>query len=205
MLLKPITNYDRYTDAKLSDFTGNCISAITGSSSFPTPDPSIATMTTALNEFDAACTAAANRDTQKIQEREAKREALINLMYLLQAYIAYAAKGDIVVAESSFFKFLKGRKPSVPLSAPANLMVTNSTQTGTMYVSVDAVQGARAYIHQYTTDPTLKEESWVSMTCTKSKCTIDGLTPGTVYYWRVAAVGSKDQIMYSSVTSRMAV
>jgi hypothetical protein len=61
-----------------------------------------------------------------------------------------------------------------------------------------------AYMHQYSTDPLLKDESWMSMTCTATKCKLEGLTPGTTYFLRVAAIGAKDQVLYSDVMSKKA-
>ena len=205
MLLKAITDYKRFSDAKLIEFITFVLSCMVGNLNFASPDPTLATITTALNDFSSAASAAGNGDSQKIRERDDKREALLNLMFLLQAYVIFESKNVRTVAESSGFKFSSSNVlPAPGILAPQNLVVMNTNQSGVVKVSVNAVKGAKAYMHQYTTDPT-KEDSWVSMTCTQSKCTISGLTPGVVYYWRVAAIGSKDQIMYSDVISRMAV
>ena len=77
-------------------------------------------------------------------------------------------------------------------------------QPGELLVSVRTVKGAAAYLHQYSTDPLLAETSWKGMNSTASKCKLAGLTPGTTYYLRVAAIGAKDQVLYSDVASKMA-
>jgi hypothetical protein len=47
--------------------------------------------------------------------------------------------------------------------------------------------------------------SWVSNLSTSAKTTLTNLQPGTVYYCRVAAVGSNNQLLYSDALSRMVV
>jgi hypothetical protein len=87
---------------------------------------------------------------------------------------------------------------------PTNLRVRYGISSGEMLLSVKAQKAAASYLHQYTTDPELKEGSWMNMNCTTSKCKITGLTPGTIYYFRVGAVGTRDQILFGYVISKMA-
>ena len=49
-----------------------------------------------------------------------------------------------------------------------------------------------------------RHRSWMTMNCTTSKCRLTGLTPGTLYFFRVGAVGTRDQILFSYVVSKMA-
>jgi hypothetical protein len=69
---------------------------------------------------------------------------------------------------------------------------------------VKRVIAAVSYVFQYTTDATLAEASWMPMNCSTTKCQLMGLTPGTKYYVRVAAVGTKGQELYSDVSSKVA-
>lgn len=109
------------------------------------------------------------------------------------------------MAETSGFSFAKIPAPKPPILKPQNLKVMNSNQSGQMDVSIDAVAGALAYVYQYIADADLPTGNWSSNTCSQRKCTITGLTPGTLYHWRVAAVGTKGQILYSDTISRIAV
>lgn len=205
-LIKPLNGLDRMSDAKLSQKTSFVITQMSGRPEFATPKPTLAELTTALNDFNDAVNAALTRDTNKVNEKNAKKAVLVDLMHLEIYYVLFAAQGDIDVAKLSGFLFGKlSPSPAPPLVPPTDLKVENGNQQGTMKSSVKKVKGAAAYLHQYTTDPTLKEGSWVSEYCTKSKCTITGLTPGVTYYWRVGVIGPNDQILFSDVMSRMAV
>lgn len=204
-LLRPKNGLDRMSDPKLTQKTTFIISQMAGRPEFPEPSPSLAELTTALNDFKDAVSAALTRDTNKVNEKNAKKQVLVDLLHLEIYYVLFAAQGQLSVAELSGFSFAKlSPSPFGPIAQPTNLKVVNSNQSGNMKVSVNKVAGAVAYMHQYTTDPTLKEGSWITVTCTKTKCTVTGLTPGVTYYWRVAAIGANDQVMYSDVVSRVA-
>ena len=200
--LRPINGFDRVSDAKLSQTAGFIITKITGNSNFPTPSPSLATLQTALDEFDDAVDAALTRDTDAINIKNEKKEALIELLHLLTYYVLYTSQGNRAIAETSGLKFAKDPAPAPELTKPTNLKVVNSNQSGAMHVSTDAVKRSQAYMHQYTDDATL--QNWSTHTCTKRKCTIEGLVPGRLYFWRVGVVGPKDQVLYSDVVNRVA-
>lgn len=200
--LRPINGFAGLSDAKLSQTTGFIITKVTGNPNFPTSDPSMATMQTALNEFDDSVDAALTRDTDAINIKNEKKEALIELLHLLTYYVLYTSKGNRAIAETSGLKFAKESAPTPDITKPTNLKVIITNQVGVVKMSVDTVKGGVAYMHQYTTDATLK--TWNTHTCTKKQCTIEGLTPGVEYFWRVGVVGTKDQVMYSDVISRIA-
>lgn len=200
--LRPINGFDNVSDAKLSQTASFIITKMTNNPNFVTPDPSLAEQQTALNEFDASVDAALTRDSDAVNTKKEKREALVNLLHLLTYYVLYTSQGNRAIAETSGLKFAKDPAPAADLTKPTNLKVVNSNQSGAMHVSIDAVKGGQAYMHQYTDDATLT--NWNTHTCTKRKCTIEGLTPGKLYYWRVGVVGPKDQVLYSDVISRVA-
>lgn len=200
--LRPTNGFDRDSDAKLSQKASFIITKITGNSNFPTPNPTLAAMQTALTEFDEAVDAALTRDSDAVNTKNEKREALIDLLHLLTYYVLYTAQGNRTIAETSGLKFAKNPSPAPEITKPTNLKVVVSDQIGAMDMSSDAVKGSVAYMHQYTDDATLK--NWTTITCTKRKCTVTGLTPGVTYYWRMGVVGTKDQVLYSDVVSRVA-
>ena len=201
--LRPTNGFDRKGDAELSQSCSFIIAKIAANPvSFPTPDPSLAEMQATLDSFTAAVKLALTRSSDAINAKNGKREALIELLHLEQYYILYASKGNRTIAESSGFKFAKDPSPQGDIDKPTDLQVINSNQTGAMHLSIKKVKRARVYVYQYTTDPELK--TWTTVNSTQRKCTIAGLTPGTLYYWRVGAIGAKGQTMYSDVMSRMA-
>ena len=136
-------------------------------------------------------------------QKNNSRQALVDIMHNVGYYVLYIAQGDRFIALKSGLTLSKEPAPVV-IAKPSDLKVENSDQSGELLVSVKKVKGAAAYMHQYSKDPLLKEESWMGMLCTATKCKIEGLTPGTTYYLRVGAVGGNDQVMFSDVGSRIA-
>ena len=96
--------------------------------------------------------------------------------------------------------------PVGALPAPQNLSATMSDLTGEVDVMCDPVPGARLYIWQVCSDP-MTDANWrqVGMD-TKSKFAVTGLTSGTKYWFRVAAVGSGtgNQSPWSDPAQKMA-
>jgi hypothetical protein len=131
------------------------------------------------------------------------RQQVIDKLHQLSHYVLMVANGNRQVAVESGFTLAKEPTPAL-ITKPVDLKVEHGDQPGELLVSVRKVKGAAAYLHQYTTDPQLPETAWKGMNCTTSKCKIAGLTPGTTYFLRVAAIGTKDQVLYSDVASKMA-
>lgn len=192
------------TDADLDKKTRVIVHQLqTHADAFPAPDPSLDVVRANLEAFTDAVSDASTGDRLKIIIREAKKEALVNTLHLLSAWCAYICRGDLMTAEMSGFTLARPRTSLPPIAKPENVQVQNTNQSGAMKVSVDAVAGAAAYVYQYTTDEALKAENWKAVNCSQSKCTIQGLQPGTRYYFSVAAIGRKSQVTYSEVVSRI--
>lgn len=196
--------YGQLTDAKLLEtayFIWQQVS--TRTSVFPTPTPTMTIFKDAYDNFQSALNAALSGDRVLGEQKREARRSLIKLLYQLGHYVLMTANQDRLVALELGFTLAKEPPPAI-IGKPANLKVGIPSQQGELLVSVDKVKGAASYMYQYTTDPELKEESWMTMNCTQAKCKLAGLTPGTVYYIRVGVVGKKDQVMYSDVVSKMA-
>lgn len=202
-LIRFVNGYANMADAKLLEVTRFALRQLTGNSNFPTPRPTLAEVQTSINTFSDLVSDAKTGDYNLIDQKNAAKEALAETFHLLSAYVAFESNGSLEVARTSGLRLAKTPQPAPPIEAPQNLQAQNTSQSGTVLSSVDAVPGAVSYMHQYTTDPAQKEESWQTVTCSQRKCTITGLTPTKVYYFRVAAVGRKEQVMYSDVLSRV--
>ena len=203
-LLRITNGLESFSDAKLLEKCNFIHRQMTTRSSvFPTPSPTMAVLGDACEEFQLALNKALGGDRMLVAQKNNQRQALIELMHKLSYYVLFAASGDRLVAMESGFSVIKEPTPVI-ITKPTHLKVINSDQQGELLVSIKRVKGARAYLHQYSTDPLLKEESWMSMRGSTTKCKISGLKPGTLYYLRVVVIGSKDQVMFSDVVSRIA-
>jgi hypothetical protein len=98
-----------------------------------------------------------------------------------------------------------GRAPAIgPMTQVVSLAATTGDFTGTVDLTWDTVTGARSYVIQQTTTPG-DEASWkLVASCIRSGATVAGLTSGTKYYFRVAALGTAGQGPWSDLAEKMA-
>jgi hypothetical protein len=204
VMTKTVINFSRYTDGALESKTHSIISSMTANAFFPTPVPAIADVQLAATAFATALVKAGTGNRVEVADKNAKRETLVGLLRTLSSYVNLVANGDRMQLLSSGFEISKDPQP-VTLTKPENLRVQNGLSSGELFVSVKSVRGASAYSHEYTTDATLAPDSWVSTNSTSSRLLLSNLQPGTVYFCRVGAIGSNNQLLYSDAVSRMVI
>jgi hypothetical protein len=75
------------------------------------------------------------------------------------------------------------------------------TNPGSIVLSTPSVPGTVSYIHQVTEDPA--SNKWEDKATSTARCEFSDLQPGKVYYFRIIAIGTRDQQTISPVVSRM--
>lgn len=203
-MTKTVNNFYRFSDGTLESKTHSIISSMTANANFPTPVPAIADVQAAATAFSAALVKAGTGNRMDVADKNAKRDTLVGLLRTLSTYVNLVANGDRTQLLSSGFDISKDRQPSV-ISKPENLKVENGLSSGELLVTVKAVKGAYAYLHEYTTDASMAPGSWVTTNATTARYLFSNLQPGTLYYCRVGAIGSNNQLLYSDAVSRMVI
>lgn len=204
-LLRLTNGFDKMSDANLVVRSQNIIAAMTGNANFPTPDPTLAVMQTALNAYSDALDAAKTGDKTDIAIKNQKKADLVDQIHLLGAYVLYTSKQDSAIAISSGFTVAKDPSPAPDITKPENFQVDNGLNSGELQVSCNAVPGARSYMYQYTSDAAVTDATqWETETGTVRKNLFYGLNSGTRYWCRVAAVGINGQVVYSEPVARIA-
>jgi hypothetical protein len=201
---RSINSFTNLSDGNLESKTHSIIGNMTGNANFPTPTPSLAVVEAAAGNYSSALIKALTGNRADVADKNAKRAELENVLRSLCTYVNLTANGDVTKLLTSGFDISKDRQ-SIVLTRPENLRVENGTASGTLQISVKAVKGAHAYFHEYTTDVTMAPGSWVSTTGTTSRMQFVNLQPGTVYYCRVGAIGTNNQLLYSDPVSRMVI
>jgi hypothetical protein len=203
---KVILNFVHFADHALAAIAQLILSNLAGiaAPAFPTPVPTLAEIGDAYAAFAAALAAAASGNRADIADKNAKREVLVNLLIALARYINFTAEGDRALLLTTGYDVNKEKQPTT-IGTPENLKIVNGDNPGELIVSVKAVKGAKSYVFEYTADATLAEGSWVSITSTSRKNVFTDLESGKTYYCRVAAVGPKGQVKFSSIGSRVVV
>ncbi len=199
-----LTNFTSLSDGNLESKTHSIINAMTANAHFPTPVPALSVVETASDNFSSALVKALTGTRADVADKNAKRETLLAVLRQLCSYVNLTANGNATMLLTSGFDVSKDPQPSV-LTKPEIVRLENGVASGTLQLSVKAVKGAYSYLHEYTTDATMAPNSWVSSSSTSAKTLLTNLQPGTVYYCRVAAVGTNNQLLYSDAASRMVI
>jgi hypothetical protein len=178
---------------------------MTGNANFPTPNPSIADLTTVREALVKAIAKAESRAMADIALRNEVASILRTLMVNLARYVNNVAQGDLNVALSSGFELAKKPEPSTSLGVPLKLEVRLSDFEGALNVSWKGVEDARMYqVYMNETDPSDANAWTVVAVSSRTRVRITDLQPGKFYSFRVTALGRIGEGPASDVSGRRA-
>jgi hypothetical protein len=200
-----VLGYSTLSGPNLSALGAGVVTAMTGNAYFPTPVPAIEDVQTSLTTYNSAAAAAASRDKNAVVAKTLARISLIETLQALARYCMAQANGDKQMLESTGFPLRKTpTQPPPEIPAPANMQVTDGPVPYSIFVGVDGNKLYKSYSFQYTaTDPSLPGSVWTSEFVTTSEYIFFNLTPDTRYWFRVVAVGTRKQVKFSDVKSRL--
>jgi len=169
---------------------------------FPNLPIAIAALTALQAAYQNAMNAAAvggEKDTSALAEA---RDALVMALRQIAAYIQSLNLTESQVLTSGF-DVIVWTKTKITLVAPAGISLDN-TITTKLGVYFQAVNGAKAYHVQFSAD---SGKTWLDAGIwpnTKG-VVLTNLTPGTVYFVRIRAIGGSTQYgPWSAITTLMA-
>jgi hypothetical protein len=184
------------------------ITSMTGNPNFPTPNPPLATITTALNDAETASNAAqsARQDAKaKTVIQNNKDDFATGLMNQLAAYVESTAGDDeSIIRSAGMDTKAVGSAPTSNPDAPDNLSATAGDREGEIDLSWEAVSGAKSYVIEQSADPPTDTSWGHASVSTRSSQTLDGLKSGTRYWFRVAAVNGVGQSGWSDPAMKIA-
>lgn len=188
-------------------FARQIVTGMTGNTSFPTPDPPLASITTYANDLENAyndANVAKQEANTKVSIQDEKENVLdINLQKLAN-YVESASNGDDAKIHSASMNVRSKGVPIGALSIPAGLFAAAGDKEGEMYLRWERVIGAKSYVIELSLDP-ITSTSWkYAGVSTKASITISGLTSGTKYWFRVAGVGAAGQGPWSDPATKYA-
>lgn len=178
-----------------------------GNAIYPAPAPTLASLKDTAAALSNAMTRAADLRQKSLvatMEQDAAEDALDSAFTLLGAYVESASKGVEADILSSGMGVKSTATAAGNLSAPGPVAATTGDTSNEVDLGWPRLHGAKSHVIQYATDPNAPDGDWkYGTSSTKSSCTIGNLTPGTRYWFRVAATGSAGQSPWSSpVTAR---
>jgi len=187
--------YNNWSDTLLMSETTQIQAGMTGNVNFPNPVPSMADYGNAVSDFIDKLGKAGTRDINAIVAKNASRETLIELTISLGNYAAMVSGG---VRETLLPTHLPLRKTpqTVLLGKPSNFRCTLGINPGELRLKIDRMDGLVSFNFMYTKYPIVEGAAWETVTSSRSTCLITGLETGSRYAFRVAAIGTNNQIVW---------
>lgn len=199
-------NLRNKSDAELLTFGEAHATAIDGNANFPTPDPDAADFTAATTAYQNALTAQANAEAAAQAATAAKDTARLTYEGVLNdrgLYVQQASSGDEEKILSASFEVRDIPTAIGDLPAPVDFLATMGDMPGEIDFAWSPVKGASVYMVECKVHNDAGVWQLVKP-FTASKGTATGLTSGTAYAFRVAAVGAAGQGPWSDESVKMA-
>jgi hypothetical protein len=155
------------------------IVSMTNNPHFSSPNPTLVTLSGALDNLDAAETATRQRTAGAAQARNLKLTLVKNLLLQLKAYVQQIADATPDQAEA----IITSAGMSVRKSKPRQKQANDAKQdvSGTVFLTAIVAALASSYEWQMSVDA----KNWTNLpTTSKSKTGVTGLTAGQVYFFR---------------------
>ena len=185
------------------------ISSLTGNPDFTTPHPPLTQITAAADALDSAFSDVQTAKQTVLTKNSVLRETSDTLDGQLRQLAAYieSISGD---DESKILSAGVGVKNVVtssigtPLTAPTGLSAAEGDHDGEIDLNWDKVKNAKSYVIERSVDPPTATSWNYETVSSKSSTTIVGLTSGTRYWFRVAAVLAAGQTGWSDPSTKIA-
>jgi hypothetical protein len=161
------------------------ITSMTGNASFPTPDPPLATVSTALSALEVAETATNARTRGAATTRNEKRKSLVTSLEQLKSYIQKVADGNTDTSASVIESAGVGVRKPVAKQKQA-FAAEPAAVSGTVKLTAEVADRRASYEWEYSPDG---GKTWqVLPTTLQSRTTMSGLTPAAVATFRYRPV-----------------
>ena len=196
--------FTRLGDARLQEQALAVAAAMAGNKNFPEPTPALADLNNSIQLFSDALALAKSRDRVRVAIKNKHRQQVQALLVNLASYCSFTAQGDRSLLASSGFVLNAETSTTKLLAQPENFTVQPGNNSGEIYLYINTVPNAKTYLFLYGPS-SMDNDAWFHAVNSQPYFTITGLTPGTVYSFKIGATGSKGQVVYTPAVSQMAV
>jgi fibronectin type III domain protein len=184
------------------------VTALTAHASFPTPSPALATITSAANELKTAADdvlAATQTRKEKTSIQNQREDSLDQLLTQIAGYVeSVAGANEQLILSAGMDMRAAATSSTTPPEQPHGVTATAGDHDGEIDLSWDTVAGAKSYIVEKSGDPSTPTTWSHAGVSTRSSYTANGLTSGTRYWFRVAAVNNNGQSGWSDPAMKIA-
>jgi hypothetical protein len=168
---------------------------------FPDLPPALAAAKKLLPELQSAVSDAKGRDVEAVCLKNDKKAELILLLTELAEYVTLTCKGDRLKLLSSGFPISGATSTQIDQVVQQLEVELGAPRQAT--TQVKRVRGARAYLHQYTTEPPTSETVWHIEGSKHANYTFSGLISMAKYWFRVVVITGDGQTIESPVVVRV--
>ncbi len=178
---------------------------MTGNLNFPDPVPGATELQALITQAKGKRSAYKALLISIIQAKDEMDTAIAALKGGLTqrgAYVESKSGGSSIKIESAGMKVRAKGSPVGPMATPMNLRAKSGTSDGTILLLWKKVKGARSHVIEISIGTPDNYKLLVNSTATRYTAT--GLTSGTRYWFRVAAVGAKGQGGFSDPATKIA-
>jgi hypothetical protein len=183
------------------------ITAMTNNANFSNPHPPLSDVTAALANLEQnyALLQAAKADVKAKAATQDDADTKVNqILAQLAAYVESIAGTDEKIITSAGLTTKVSRSTPTFLSPPQGLSATAGDHEGVIDLSWKKVANARSYTIQMSPDPPTAESWTQAAIATASTRTIENLTSGKRFWFRVAAIGAMGQSGWSEPATKIA-
>jgi hypothetical protein len=169
----------------LIKFAQAVVAGLTNNAFFPTPNPPLPTLSALTAKLDAAETAAKTRAVGTVEARDVAKEALVQALHDVRAYVQSVANANPEQADAMITSAAL-RSKTIPARLKADLAVIAGDVTGAAKIEAKAVAKRAAYEWQWSADG---GKTWTSLPPTlQARTTVAGLPVGVTCSFRVRAL-----------------
>ena len=195
-------NLPRRVPALITMARGIVTALTNNATTFPPPDPSLATRSTALSDLETAESAGQARTRGAVAGRDEKRTALVMLLEQLKSYVQKTADADSDTAQQVIQRAgLAVRK--LVIRQKQTFAAKTGTVSGAVALATVVAARRASYEWQSSVDA---GKTWTTLPTTlQTKTTVSGLTTGATAMFRSRAVtrtGEGDWTQPTSIVVR---
>ena len=196
-----VKNYRRQRESDLVTTAHRIVEKLENNTNFPNPPAVLAELKQILPEYQAALANAKGRDSEAISIKNDKKVKVMDYIEQLAQYVTVTSNGDRSLLLNSDFQ-VSGEKQTQVTPYIEKLEVELGSP-GEVTTRIQRVGGARAYLHQYTTETPTSSSVWVSEGSASRQHTFKGLSSGAKYWFRIAMVAANGQLGHSPTVQRI--
>jgi hypothetical protein len=196
-----LSNYKNLGDSETITFGYRVVEKTENNPNFPNPPAVLGAIKKLLPEVQSAVSNAKGRDMEAVALKNNKKAELVALLTEMADYVTLTCKGDRHKLLSSGF-FAAGGSTNEPDPVITQLEVELGPP-GEATIKVKRLRRARAYMHQYTTEPPTSTSVWTSAGSKQPHYTFTGLNSMAKYWFRVVAISHDGQTVASPVVTRV--